>query len=324
MGVIHQVKDVIQQVEDVEANDEHYDFIYAEIEVDTLSKECTKSIDHVVLFICYSVPNLYSQEDKARRRTSQRCEAVTRTNNISRVKKLGGIDLDSCKIGDEGMINLAVCCSTGTDIYIFNVGFSKLRLVHLKILELSNTEVGSNGLRYSLVGRNDGTCFLKKSLALYVVYDPVNNVWKSTTPEEVLSIFLVDLRVMAELQLKRAVQNIVLTIPVSFSQFRLTQIEQACVMVGLFILRLMPEPTATTGRVSQIKALSGSHIKGEDIVQNIMHHLLPNMGSLFLSHKNNEMKAMGSLRVAAQDAVIKLSLQDIVMIDVDLENGLRI
>ncbi|KAF6162716.1 hypothetical protein GIB67_022375 [Kingdonia uniflora] len=39
MGVIHQVKDVIQQVEDVEANDEHYDFIYAEIEVDTLSKE---------------------------------------------------------------------------------------------------------------------------------------------------------------------------------------------------------------------------------------------------------------------------------------------
>ncbi|KAF6166741.1 hypothetical protein GIB67_005617 [Kingdonia uniflora] len=82
--------------------------------------------------------------------------------------------------------------------------------------------------------------------------------------------------------------------------------------------------TATTGGVSHIKALSGSHIGGEDIVQNIMHHLLPNIGSLFLSHRNNDMKAMGLLRVAAQDAVIKLSSQDIVMIDVDLENGFRI
>ncbi|KAF6166738.1 hypothetical protein GIB67_005614 [Kingdonia uniflora] len=79
--------------------------------------------------------------------------------------------------------------------------------------------------------------------------------------------------------------------------------------------------TATTGGVSHIKALSGSHIGGEDIIQNIMHHLLLNMDSLFLSHGNNEMKTMGLLRVAAHDAVIKLSTQDIVMIDVDLENG---
>ncbi|KAF6154068.1 hypothetical protein GIB67_018990 [Kingdonia uniflora] len=173
-------------------------------------------------------------------------------------------------------------------------------------------------------------------------------MWKSTTPEEVLSIFPVDLRVMAELQHKKAVRNVVLTVPISFSRFQLTRIERVCAMAGLFILRLMPEPTAvallfgqhqqqmvhdnmgcgseniamifnmgtgycdvcitaTTGGVSQIKALSGSHIGGEDIVQNIMHHLLPNMDSLFLSHKNNEMKAMGLLRVAAQDVVIKHS-----------------
>ncbi|KAF6172826.1 hypothetical protein GIB67_034678 [Kingdonia uniflora] len=77
--------------------------------------------------------------------------------------------------------------------------------------------------------------------------------------------------------------------------------------------------TATTRGVSHIKALSGSHIGGEDIVLNIMHHLLPNMDSLFMCHRNNEMKAMGLLRVAAQDAIIKLSSQDIVMIDVNLE-----
>ncbi|KAF6139930.1 hypothetical protein GIB67_028798 [Kingdonia uniflora] len=72
----------------------------------------------------------------------------------------------------------------------------------------------------------------------------LNNVWKSTTPEEVLSIFLVDLRVMAELQLKRAVRNVVLTIPVSFSRFQLTRIERACAMAELFVVRLIPEPTA--------------------------------------------------------------------------------
>ena len=30
----------------------------------------------------------------------------------------------------------------------------------------------------------------------------VNNVWRSTTPKEVLAIFLVELRVMAKIQLK--------------------------------------------------------------------------------------------------------------------------
>lgn len=72
----------------------------------------------------------------------------------------------------------------------------------------------------------------------------VENVWRSTTPEEVLAIFLVELREMAERQLKRPIKNVVLTIPVSFSRFQLTRIERACAMAGLHILRLMPEPTA--------------------------------------------------------------------------------
>ncbi|CAA7049584.1 unnamed protein product [Microthlaspi erraticum] len=72
----------------------------------------------------------------------------------------------------------------------------------------------------------------------------VNNAWRSTTPEEVLAIFLVELRLMAETSLKRAVRNVVLTVPVSFSRFQLTRIERACAMAGLHVLRLMPEPTA--------------------------------------------------------------------------------
>ncbi|KAJ0035094.1 hypothetical protein Pint_24832 [Pistacia integerrima] len=186
----------------------------------------------------------------------------------------------------------------------------------------------------------------------------VNNVWRSTTPEEVLAIYLVELRAMAEIQLKRPIRNAVLSIPVSFSRFQLTRIERACAMAGLHVLRLMPEPTAvallyaqqqqltvhenmgsgsekialifnmgagycdvavsaTAGGVSQIKALAGSPVGGEDLLQNMMRHLLPN-------HGINEIKSMGLLRVTTQDAIHRLSLQTSVQIDVDLGKGLKI
>ncbi|KAE9453176.1 hypothetical protein C3L33_14916, partial [Rhododendron williamsianum] len=193
----------------------------------------------------------------------------------------------------------------------------------------------------------------------------VNNMWRSTTPEEVLAIYLVELRTMAEIQLKRVVRNVVLTIPVAFSRFQLSRVERACAMAGLHVLRLMPEPTAvallyaqqqqqnvpdnmgsgiekialifnmgagycdvaitaTAGGVSQIKALSGSTIGGEDMLQNLMHHLLPNMDSLFSSHGVNEIKSMGLLRVSIQDAIHKLSSETSVQVDVDLEMDAKV
>ncbi|XP_071940432.1 heat shock 70 kDa protein 8-like [Coffea arabica] len=193
----------------------------------------------------------------------------------------------------------------------------------------------------------------------------VNNMWRSTTPEEVLAIFLIELRAMAEVQLKHPVRNVVLTIPVSFSRFQLSRIERACAMAGLHVLRLMPEPTAvallyaqqqqqavhenigsgseknalifnmgagycdvavtaTAGGVSQIKALAGFTLGGEDMLQNIMHHLLPEMDNLFSSHGIEEIRKIGLLRVATQDAIHKLSFQPSVQINVDLGNGIQI
>ncbi|CAM8932882.1 unnamed protein product [Rhodiola kirilowii] len=193
----------------------------------------------------------------------------------------------------------------------------------------------------------------------------VNNVWRSTTPEDVLAIFLVEVRAMVELRLKRTVRNVVLTIPVSFSRFQITRVERACAMAGLHVLRLMPEPTAvallyaqqqlkiaqdsmgsgieklalifnlgagycdvavtaTAGGVSEIKALSGGAIGGEDIIQNMMRHLLPDSESLFLNHGVNEITPMSLLRVATQDAIHSLSSQDMVHFDVDLGNGTRV
>lgn len=193
----------------------------------------------------------------------------------------------------------------------------------------------------------------------------VNNMWRSTTPEEVLAIFLVELRAMAEIQLKRPIRNVVLTIPVSFSRFQLTRIERACAMARLHVLRLMPEPTAvallyaqqqqqtvhdnmgsgsekislifnmgagycdvavsaTAGGVSQIKALSGAPVGGEDIIQNMMRYLLPEFDTLFASHGLGEIKSMASLRVATQNAIHILSSQMSVNVDVDLGNGRRL
>ncbi|KAL2922577.1 Heat shock 70 kDa protein 8 [Bienertia sinuspersici] len=193
----------------------------------------------------------------------------------------------------------------------------------------------------------------------------VNNAWRSTTPEEVLAIFLVELRVMAEAQLKRPIRNVVLTIPVSFSRFQLSRIERACAMAGLHVLRLMPEPTAvallyaqqqqhtihdnmgsgnekvalifnmgagycdvaisaTAGGVSQIKALSGSAIGGEDLLQNLMRHLLPEYDTIFSGHGLDAIKSMSSLRIETQNAIHVLSTQTNVNIDVDLGNGGRV
>ncbi|KAG6435457.1 hypothetical protein SASPL_100331 [Salvia splendens] len=186
----------------------------------------------------------------------------------------------------------------------------------------------------------------------------VKNMWRSTTPEEVLAIFLIELKTMAELRLKRPVHSVVLTIPVSFSRFQLTRVERACAMAGLQVLRLMPEPTAvallyaqqqqnahdnmssgsekivvifnmgagfcdvavsaTAGGVSQIKALAGNVIGGEDILLNTMRHLLPDMDSHFSTRGIEEITRMGLLRVATQDAIHKLSTQSSVQIDIDL------
>ncbi|KAH0994142.1 hypothetical protein GBA52_005625 [Prunus armeniaca] len=190
----------------------------------------------------------------------------------------------------------------------------------------------------------------------------VNNVWRSTTPEEVVAIFLVELKAMAEIRLKRPIKNVVLTIPASFSRFQLTRIERACAMAGLHVLRLMPEPTAvallyaqqnasqnsntgsekialifnmgagycdvavtaTAGGVSQIKALAGSAIGGEDLLQNMMRHLLPDSESLLTSCRLDDIKSVGLLRVATQEAIHSLSSQTSVQVDVDLGNGTKI
>lgn len=193
----------------------------------------------------------------------------------------------------------------------------------------------------------------------------VNNMWRSTTPEEVLAIFLLELKALVEMHYKHPVRNTILTIPVAFSRFQQTRIERACAMAGLHVLRLMPEPTAvallyaqqqqqllhdnmgsgiekialifnmgagycdvavsaTAGGVSQIRALSGCTVGGEDILQNVMRHLHPNFDSLFAGHTMDRIKSMGLLRIATQDAVHKLTTQESIEINVDLGGGQKV
>ncbi|KAK1259630.1 Heat shock 70 kDa protein 8 [Acorus gramineus] len=227
-----------------------------------------------------------------------------------------------------------------------------------------------------LIGRTDTDPVVHRSKALPFLVQTldigvrpfiaalVNNVWRSTTPEEVLAVFLVELKAMAEDRLKRPIRNSVLTIPVSFSRFQQTRIERACAMAGLHVFRLMPEPTAvallyaqqqqqlihdnmgsgsekvalifnmgagycdvaitaTAGGVSQIKALLGSTVGGEDMLQNVMRHLVPNFDQC-TNRGMPDIKAMGLLRIAAQDAIHKLSSQTSVPINIDLGNGTKV
>lgn len=193
----------------------------------------------------------------------------------------------------------------------------------------------------------------------------VNNLWRSTTPEEVLAIFLVELKAMAEIQLKRPIRNAVLTIPVSFSRFQQTRIERACAMAGLHVLRLMPEPTSvallyaqqqqqqihesmgsgnekvalifnmgagycdvaitvTAGGVSQMKAQVGTAVGGEDMLQNVLRHLVPDFEKFSSNHNINNIRSMGVLRIVAQDAIHKLSSQTNVQVNVDLGVGSKV
>jgi len=46
----------------------------------------------------------------------------------------------------------------------------------------------------------------------------VNKVWRSTNAVELLGKFLVELKEMAETQLKQPIRNVVFTIPVSFTR----------------------------------------------------------------------------------------------------------
>ncbi|PNY05523.1 heat shock protein 70 kDa [Trifolium pratense] len=67
---------------------------------------------------------------------------------------------------------------------------------------------------------------------------------RSTTAVELLGNFLAELKEMVETQMKRSIRNVVLTVPVSLSRLQINWIHCACVMAGLKVIRLMPQPTA--------------------------------------------------------------------------------
>jgi heat shock protein 4 len=55
----------------------------------------------------------------------------------------------------------------------------------------------------------------------------VNKLWKSTTVEELLGNFMIELRSMVEIHLNRPIRNVVFTVPVSFSRLQLNWIDDA-------------------------------------------------------------------------------------------------
>ncbi|MBA0801290.1 hypothetical protein Gohar_011664, partial [Gossypium harknessii] len=134
----------------------------------------------------------------------------------------------------------------------------------------------------------------------------VNNVWKSTTPEEVLALYLVELRIMAESKLKWPVKNVVLT--------------------GLHVLRLIPEPAA----VALLYTQQQQHMIHDNMDRGSKKvALIFNMGAgccdvavTATAGGVSQIKALAG--IATQYVIHKLSFEESVQIDVDLGNGLRI
>ncbi|CAI9786354.1 unnamed protein product [Fraxinus pennsylvanica] len=76
-----------------------------------------------------------------------------------------------------------------------------------------------------------------------------------------------------------------------------------------------------TGGVCRTRGLAGGTLGGEDILQNTMRHLLPDMNRYFSRHSINEIRKM---RISTQDAIHKLSIEPSAEIDVNFENGSKI
>ncbi|KAL5064834.1 hypothetical protein RYX36_026571 [Vicia faba] len=76
----------------------------------------------------------------------------------------------------------------------------------------------------------------------------------------------------------------------------------------------------------RMKALAGSAVGGEDLVGNMMRHLLPDSENIFKRHSDGdkEIKAMSLLRVATLEAIHRLNYQTSVEFDLDLGDGLKI
>ncbi|CAJ2649083.1 unnamed protein product [Trifolium pratense] len=193
----------------------------------------------------------------------------------------------------------------------------------------------------------------------------VNKLWKSATVEELLGKFMIELRSMVETHLNRPIRNVVFTVPISFSQLQLNWIHCACGMAGLKVIRLMPKPTAValwyvvhqlTSSASdnesmkialifnmdagycdvsvieaekgkfRIKARTGSSIGGEDLLGNMLCHLLPDFEEICKRqvYWNSEIISMAFLRSRIHDVITKLSSETSVEVDLDLGYGLKI
>ncbi|KAI5423473.1 hypothetical protein KIW84_046434 [Lathyrus oleraceus] len=168
----------------------------------------------------------------------------------------------------------------------------------------------------------------------------VNNVWRATTLEEALAMILMDLRVMTKTHLKGPIKDAVLTVPddartnssgiCRLQQQKASQksmgsgSEKIALIFNIGACFCDVAVTATGGGVSQIKALAGSTIGGEDLLQNIMRHLLLDFETTFKNRGIKEIESIALLRVATQDAIHQLSSLTSVQVNVELGDGLKV
>ncbi|KAF6167807.1 hypothetical protein GIB67_027585 [Kingdonia uniflora] len=309
------------QAEDVDANDEHNDFIYAEIEVDTLSKEV--HVDVVFNVVIESCAPIISTDGITVVITSK--DFVTSENATT--KDLAVL-VDDCWLKnhergvllDDGPTEVAVV-NASEEVSSYKALPSSKEAPTCKALLMEDAckevKVDASKEVPVLVDACEVVVDASKELPnLHSQEDKARGMDDFKAPFEGITKDMNGRKTCYK-------QDWTTKIYLGFSLFQLTRIERTCALAGLFVLRLMPELIVVAllyGKYQLQMVHDNMGSKSENIA------MIFNMGAgycdvcvIATTEGVLQIKAL-----SAQDAVIKLSLQDIVMIDVDLENGFRI
>ncbi|VFQ89035.1 unnamed protein product [Cuscuta campestris] len=153
---------------------------------------------------------------------------------------------------------------------------------------------------------------------------------KLFTAEEISSMILQKMKIIAEAYLGKQVKNAVITVPAYFNDAQRQATKDAGVIAGLNVLRILNEPTAAAiaygldkkGSVKkdvfEVKAVNGdTHLGGGDFNNRMVSHFVAEFERKHKKDISTNPRALGRLRAACERA--KRNLSSVTETSIDIE-----